>query len=327
MLNDPKYDVAISFLTADEAIAAELNRRLSETMEVFFFPKRQQELAGTDGMETMRTPFYEDSRLMVVLYRESWGKTRWTAVEELAVKDACFNGEWNRLFFVALDRTSTLPGWLPPHYVRYNWEDFGPEEIVGAIRARVLENGGKPSPMTAMKQAALLRAEDDYRNARSSIEWKLGIPAIQAQAKVLIEAIKEKCDEIKSANHIDLDSEIDTRQQPRGLGCIITNRQVSLAAWWHQEYSNTIRDGAGLHVREFNGPLLLPSEAGKMYLVEAKLLNDSIYKPDLFRTHELGWSIKGSDEVIATSKMADDIVLRFLRLVERRKTGKLDPLI
>jgi hypothetical protein len=325
-LDEPKYDVAISFLAADEAIAAELNRQLSGTMNVFFFPRRQEELAGTDGMESMRKPFYEDSRLMVVLFRDPWGKTRWTAIEELAIKEACFNGEWNRLFFVALDRASTLPGWLPPHYVRYNWEDFGPEQVVGVIKARVLENGGKSSPMTAMKQAELFRQEEEYRAARNSIEWQPGIPAVQAEAKALLEAVKVKCDHIRSAGHLDLDCEMDARQLPRGLGCVITNREVSLAAWWDQPYSNTIRDGAALHVREFNGPLLLPSEAGKMYFVQAKLLKDTPYKPDLFRTRELGWSLKNSNDIIPSSKMADDIVLRFLRLVEKRRTGKLEAL-
>jgi hypothetical protein len=325
MLDNPKYDVAISFLAADEAIAAELNRKLSETMNVFFFPRRQEELAGTDGMESMRKPFYEDSRLMVVLFRSLWGKTRWTAIEELAIKDACFNGEWNRLFFVALDRASILPGWLPPNYVRYNWEDFGPEQVVGVIKARVFENGGKPSPMTAMKQAELFRQEEEYRAARDSIEWQPGIAAVQAEAKALLEDVKAKCEEIRNAGHLDLSCEMDARQLPRALGCIITNREVSLAAWWNQPYSNTIRDGA-LNVREFNGLLLLPSEAGKTYFVQARLLKDTTYKPDLFRTRDLGWSLKNSDDIIPTSKMADDIVLTFIKLVEKRRTGKLEAL-
>lgn len=325
-LDNPKYDVAISFLAADEAIAAELNRQLSETMDIFFFPKRQEELAGTDGMESMRKPFYQDSRLMVVLFRHLWGKTRWTAIEELAIKDACFNGEWNRLFFVALDRTSTLPGWLPPHYVRYNWEDFGPEQVVGVIKARVLENGGKPSPMTAMKQAELFRQEEEYRGARNSIESQPGVPAVQAEAKTLLEAVKAKCDEIRDAGHADLDCEVDATQLPRGLGCIVTNRQVSLVAWWDQPYINTIRHGAALHVREFNGPLILPSEKGKMYPVRAKLVEDTIYRPDISRTRELGWSLNDSNDIVASSKLADEIVVRFLRLVEKRRTGKLEAL-
>ena len=69
----PKFDVAISFLVKDEPIAAALYRALSETLNVFFFSRKQEELAGTDGMESMRGPFLDGSRVMVVLYREGWG--------------------------------------------------------------------------------------------------------------------------------------------------------------------------------------------------------------------------------------------------------------
>ncbi|GAC1425846.1 MAG: hypothetical protein NVSMB62_23110 [Acidobacteriaceae bacterium] len=138
--------------------------------------------------------------------------------------------------------------------------------------------------------------------------------------------MKAKCDEISDAGHLSLDCELDAKRLPARLGCVITNRQVSLAAWWDQPSSNRITDGAALHVREFNGPLLLPSEAGKFYVVEAKLLKYTTYKPDLFRTRELGWSSKNSDDIIPSSKLAEEIVLRFLRLVEKRRTNKLEAL-
>ena len=76
MLNsEPNYDVAISFLSQDEQIGAAFRDRLSEGLKVFFYPRNQEQLAGTDGLETMRTPFLSDSRVVVVLYREPWGKT------------------------------------------------------------------------------------------------------------------------------------------------------------------------------------------------------------------------------------------------------------
>jgi hypothetical protein len=74
-IENPKYEVAISFLAQDGQVAAALNQKLSEGLEVFFFPRKQEELAGTDGLESMRAPFFNDSRVMVVLYRERWGKT------------------------------------------------------------------------------------------------------------------------------------------------------------------------------------------------------------------------------------------------------------
>jgi hypothetical protein len=69
-MDDFKYDVAISFLIQDISIATALREKLSESLRVFFFPRNQEELAGTDGLESMRAPFFEQSRLNVVIYRE-----------------------------------------------------------------------------------------------------------------------------------------------------------------------------------------------------------------------------------------------------------------
>jgi hypothetical protein len=65
----------------------ELYSRL-EGLNVFFFPRNQEELAGTDGLESMRAPFM-NSRVTVVLFRDRWGNTPWTGVEAQAIKDHC----------------------------------------------------------------------------------------------------------------------------------------------------------------------------------------------------------------------------------------------
>jgi hypothetical protein len=96
-IDNPQYDVAISFLSEDQTTAAAIYGKLSEGLKVFFFPRNQEELAGTDGLESMRTPFCDDSRVVVVLYREKWGKTPWTRVEETAIKEACFKSGWEQL--------------------------------------------------------------------------------------------------------------------------------------------------------------------------------------------------------------------------------------
>ena len=80
----------------------------SSGLSVFFFPRNQEELAGTDGMESMREPFLS-ARTVVVLYREQWGKTPWTRVEETAIKERCLNHGWSSLMFVSLESTDVLP--------------------------------------------------------------------------------------------------------------------------------------------------------------------------------------------------------------------------
>jgi hypothetical protein len=83
------FDVAISFLVADEKIASQIKSGLAG-LNVFFYPHNQEELVGTNGMESMREPFVS-SRVNVILYRERYGNTPWTGVELSAIQDSCLN--------------------------------------------------------------------------------------------------------------------------------------------------------------------------------------------------------------------------------------------
>src|SRR5665213_858582 len=190
-LENPKYDVAISFLQQDVNTAEALARKLGEVFDVFFYPYRQEELAGKDGLEGFREPFYDNSRLNVVLYRDGWGQTRFTGVEERAIKDACFNnGGYDRLFFLMLDEKSTHPGWLADSPVRYNLEMFGLDGAVGAIKGRVLENRGSPKQMTPAKQAKLLKADAEFAGERGRMLSGHNIGAVHTEVESLFQEIE-----------------------------------------------------------------------------------------------------------------------------------------
>lgn len=324
-IENPKYDVAISFLAGDEPIVAALYQELSRTLNVFFFPRNQEELAGTDGMESMRKPFLEDSRVMVVLYREHWAKTRWTAIEETAIKDACFNGDWKRLFFIVLDRNSPLPKWLPEHHVRYNWENFGPDQAVGAIKARVLENGGHPVAPTPRKRAELLKADNLYRTDKARIKSPEGIARILESVKELFREIEKQCDDVKSEySQLPIKYEIEFRGGTVHQQCVLTEGRVGMVVFWRQPYGNLL-DGSGLFVQEYNGGLILPSErARRIYLQEPDCIAKNEYEPELSRARELGWKQQGqSTEFISSSALAERCVLQFIDLVDRFETGKV----
>ena len=141
----PKYDVAISFLAKDEPVAKCLYDRLSEVFKVFYFPHNQEDLVGTNGLESMREPFFE-SRAVVVLYRDLLGKTPWTRVEETAIGERCLKQRWPGLVFVNLDQTSKTPNWVPTTHGRFGMEASGMGGLAGVIKARVQEHGGEASP-------------------------------------------------------------------------------------------------------------------------------------------------------------------------------------
>ena len=82
-----EYDVAISFLGRDHGTAVALRELLAPSLRVFEFSSRQEEIAGTDGLATVRQVFGAAARLVVVLHRGGWGESPWTRVEQIAIQD------------------------------------------------------------------------------------------------------------------------------------------------------------------------------------------------------------------------------------------------
>ena len=230
----------------------------------------------------MRKPFLDDCRVVVVLFREPWGKTPWTRVEQTAIQDGCLAQGWHRLFFLTLDKASQLPIWLPHTHVRFNYEDFGLEQAVGAIKARVQECGGVIEPMTALKRATLYEQESQYQMERKLINSYQGMEIFIEKFKDLMTEIHRICAQI-----------IDSGNKSLMLGanegrCVIRNNLVSLAVGWYQSYSNTI-DGCGLKVAEFNAQIPLPNMR-EMSFSEPTKLSETTFLPELSRAREYGWS-------------------------------------
>jgi hypothetical protein len=284
--DNPQYDVAISFLSEDQTLAAAICGKLSEGLRVFFYPRNQEELAGTDGLESMRKPFF-DSRVMVVLYREKWGKTPWTRVEETAIKEVCFKYGWERLFFISLDQSDVLPGWLPPYLVRF-YADFGLDQAVGAIKTRVQDQGGKHMPLTAMKSAEMFQANEPFQRDKRNMNSETGMKAILKSVTELFQHIQQKCAEINTQGYLQIKCGTDFNERQINQVCIMTNEQVGLRVIWHQEYLNVL-DESSLIIHEFASALILPGQPQLIYYDQPRQIGEAKYLPDLSLTREYGW--------------------------------------
>jgi hypothetical protein len=322
-IENPQYDVALSFLFRDEATARAIYDKLSEGLKVFFFPRNQEELAGTDGLETMRTPFFSDSRVMVVLYREPWGKTPWTRVEEIAIKESRLEHGWQRLFFISLDRESPIPIWLPQNLVRFNYADFGLEQAIGAIKARVQEHGGQQLPMTAIKRAQILQAEEIFRQDKSQLSSDHGLKAIVEKVDELFKQIEKRCSEVNAQSPIDIRCGVKFQERSAIQSCGITNGRVGMLITWYQPFSSTLTN-CGLVIKEYHGGILLPSEIGRSYAIDRpRELVATKYLPDLSLAREVGWTKEGeASNFLSSSALAEKCVIGFIDLVSRHGRGE-----
>lgn len=316
---NPKYDVAISFLARDERIAGDLNDLLGEGLNVFFFPRKQEELAGTNGLELMREPFLT-ARIVVVLYLEPWGNTNWTRVEQAAITDRFLKEGWDWLLFVQLDKESALPVWLPETNVRFALEQYGIEQLAGAVKLRVQQRGGKIEPPNALsharrvqREAALLADQKAFFRDRRWIEDN-----IHRQVELLMQRIAALTDEITS--------ELEMTFVARAIGqrCVLRTERVSMNVGWRQTIYNDVSDDAEIIAAEFNGPLYIPAER-MMTVFHPTLIKQARFTPTLSLAREVLWDEVGKKiSPFSTDALAHHIIALFLDLLLRADKGEID---
>jgi hypothetical protein len=319
---DPLYDVAISFLYQDLALAQALYDELSKGLKVFFFPRNQEELAGSDGLDSMRAPFRSQSRLNLVLYRPKWGNTPWTGVEEIGVKESCLATSFKSIFFFVIEPSTEIPSWLPETQVRFNFSDFTLKEAVGAIKARVQERGGHFKPMTPSRKVALLEVEEKYQRDRRQISSDEGIRKIYENVELLFDEIVKQLEATNANGHLNIEHQIKLCFGDIDQSFLLGTQRLGMAIVWFQRYTNILDNNTALFVREFNESPIIPP--GYIRLQQPHMLREDKYDPDISRTREYVWTPqRGKGELISSQDLAEKLVLQFLDLVERDRAGKV----
>ena len=322
MMAEQPLDVAISFLVRDEATAKAIADKLEAAgLNVFFFPHKQEELAGTNGMETMRAPFLE-ARVNVVLFREAWGKTQWTRLEESAVSERCFKGGWGSLMFVEMEKAK-LPDWLPSTHIRFNFTDYGLDQLVGAIKLRVQEHGGTIKPLDALARAKLVKEEADYLRDRDTLlRDGAFIHGVHQSIRATLAEVGALVDELNAKHGMQIEFGSQDRTG------VIRSGFISVGIGWTQPIFNMVgdygKDECHLRVAEFSGLLALPGEK-RWYLEEPKRLKEHRFKVDVAHDRTLAWRADKTTEMIAPLQLTDRIVQIFLDLVSRANQGKVEP--
>lgn len=312
------YDVAISFLARDECHAAALSDLIGDGLSVFFFPRKQEELAGTNGLESMRQAFLT-ARVVVVLYRHPWGDTPWTRVEQEAITDRFLKQGWAWLLFVQLDEQDTLPKWLPDTHIRFALARYGVEQLAGAVKMRVQEQGGRVRPPSALAHAQRIKRDADL--IQDTQTWFRDRRWIQEQLHPQIELLVARLNGL--TEQIASQLQLGVVARSAGRRCILRDERVSMNVGWRQKYINSALEDAELLAVEYNGPIFLPGE-GKWMMFEPKELRRMKFAPGLSLARELQWAEAGFRAApLSTEDLAHRIVSLFLDLVDRANKGQV----
>ena len=250
----------------------------------------------------------------MVLYRELWGKTQWTGVEETAIRDRCLKDKFQSLFFMMLEDTTSVPLWLPATHVRFNYAQFGLDQAVGAIKARVQERGGTITPLTPLRRVELYRQEQEYLQDKQALRSYNAREIVEREARKLLNKINAFCAQVAAEGTIAVEFYSEDAH------CHIRTDRVSLTVTL--QWANF---DCELVVREFDRKLAVPARGEQPIYAggEPRETRATRFLPDRNRAREFGWIKQGqSSTFTACDELASQVVIQLIDLAERAHRGE-----
>ena len=199
-MHEYEYDVALSFLVQDEPLATQLANILEERHRVFLYSRKQEQLAGTDGEKTFNDVFAKQARVVVVLYRQGWGESPWTRIEETALRNRAYDEGYDFALFVPTEDKPSVPKYVPRTRLWIGLERFGINGAASVIDARVQELGGTPRVQSLEERAARAQKASESKTFREGyFRSHEGVQAADASFAHILEAIEERVTRLQAA--------------------------------------------------------------------------------------------------------------------------------
>lgn len=152
-MNNYKYDIAISLCKEDVDYAEALKKELNPKLQIFLYTQRLEELIGESGPEKFGKVFKEEARVILILYREKWGNSYYTALERDAIVDRTTKPDEGYNFIVVVGmEPGKVPSWYPSTRIYANPMIFSTSQIASFVEYKVNERGGNVSPLSFEEQ-------------------------------------------------------------------------------------------------------------------------------------------------------------------------------
>ncbi len=308
-----EFDLALSYLRGDLGLALELAERLTPELRVALHPRGEETVTATDGLESWRTVFRERARLSVVLYREGWGHTPWSAVEAAAIRERGLATDYRSLVLVNLD-SARLPAWLPQTLLQIDPQRYSTDELIGVIKARAQELGAQLQRATSAERAAALERRRAF-DAETARLLGTGTSAWLTARDALLQALRREAQDVAARTGWEM--ECGRGVHFGGYVVVLHGQSIELADC---ALASTARD-AYLELREYDARLAVERPGSQpAQPVTAAVARST--RLDIRRLPALGWCWEMHGRVLSTSEAAETIVGRLRERVERELRPK-----
>lgn len=299
-----KYDVALSFLEEDESLAVQIDDLLKDRLSTFIYSNRQKEVAGTDGEKTFNEVFGSQSRIVVVFYRENWGKTPWTRIEETAIRNRAYNEGYDFVLFIPMEASQKVPQWLPKTQIWIGLDRWGNNGAASVIESRVQASGGTPKEENALEFAKRKKRDlERIRDRKAFLESENGVQAAFKEIGNLFSEIQKLCETISNTGW-----KFEIYKPKSANSIFIYSCEVTLSLGWFCKWSNTL-DDAGLYIKTWKGRVGWPNI---FHFHKPVMLEEFIYSFDTHDTVSYGWEKMDSSEPILSSKQIAEFSIKLL---------------
>lgn len=324
---DFEYDVAVSFLWEDHALAQTLKRRLGDSLRVFVASEEQHALGGEDGLERFTPLFETQSRVGVLLFRPEWATTPWTRVEEGAIKSRGLAKGWDFLLVVLLDPPSR-PVWYPAPriWMTYTGRRSQADSIAGAIRQKAIDRSAEVRELSFVEKAQReARRRDQETRRRGLLCSDQGNQLAAAERDKLFDLIASQAAAVSGASppiRIDVEK---TWQQ-----LVMWHDRNSIELFWEGPGNNCT--GNQLWVRDYDGLKSL-DHARRSQTKPQVQRSEAAIKFD-YRDDRPCWNTSAEalnpSGVLSSVELADSLLEQLWQMKPRkvwRSVGPLDPFV
>ena len=317
MIEKYSYDVAFSFLQQDENLAVQLNSLLKGRVKTFIYLEQQKKLAGRDGEELFNRVFSKESRIVVVLYRNNWGKTSWTKIEETAIRNRGFEFGYDFVVFIPLDKPIDVPVWLPKNRLWIGLDRWGIEGAASIIDARIQEFGGDVKIETVTDKVQ--RAQEEIRQSQDRLRTLTSINGLELmhnEYNSLISEFKNQLEEIRLSLkewHLKISNNDHHGIDIRSYGYYMTIHLYTDGSYTPQNS----------YVYMFFCEGVFDERGIRDPFAKYEELNIERVKFDINKQSEYGWSDKDTGENFRiTSKIIDNWLSEFFDTIKKHRLKK-----
>jgi len=280
------YDIAFSFVQQDENLALELYKLLKDRLICFIYSEQQKRLAGADGEKEFNSIFSKESRIVVVLFRKEWGNTKWTKIEETAIRNKGFEKGYDFVILIPTENKCTPPEWLPKNRIWVGLERWGVESAASVIEARVQDFGGVIKIESISDKIVRTEQEIKDKNQREALlNSSKVITLANNELNEVIAEIKRQEAEIKSKT---ANWHIKVRKNNFG-GCDIISYGYYLTFQYYQ-YGRNSPDGGYLYIGLFHGYFDENGSATDPFS-ENKRIEITRVRFDIDEFNQYGWTL------------------------------------